>query len=131
MNRWKERLKERAAIMKAAAHPVRLAVLEILAAGAMNVSRLSFLTGARISALSQHLTRMTNAGILGQSKKSNLVYYFLNIGSLSGVRDFMESVLAGKTGRLKKLCRTTDQPRAKDRRRKSSGLRFLRGIRPG
>ena len=70
MKRGKERFKERASILKAVAHPLRLEVLEILAEGARNVTDLSRLTGARISALSQHLARMTYAGILGQSKIS-------------------------------------------------------------
>ena len=130
MKRGKERFKERASILQAVAHPLRLEVLEILAKGARNVTDLSRLTGAGISALSQHLARMTNAGILGQSKQALHMFYYLRIGSHSGVKDFMESVLTGKTTRLKKLCRTENRPGRKERRHKPSGLHFLPGVRP-
>ncbi|MFJ3408282.1 ArsR/SmtB family transcription factor [Promicromonospora sp. NPDC090134] len=70
----------KAELFKALAHPVRIRVLELIAADpdlAAPVSRLLDVTGAEPSALSQHLAVLKRAGVVDSSRSGNVVVYRL------------------------------------------------------
>lgn len=70
----------KAELFKSLAHPVRIQVLEVLAADpglAAPVSRLLGVTGAEPSALSQHLAVLKRVGVVESTRSGNAVHYQL------------------------------------------------------
>ena len=70
----------KAELFKALAHPVRIRLLEVIAADpdlAAPVSRLLGVTGAEPSALSQHLAVLKRAGVVESTRSGNAVMYRL------------------------------------------------------
>ena len=70
----------KADLFKALAHPVRIQVLEVLAAAegkATPVSRLAEVTGAEASQLSQHLGVLKRTGVVTSLRTGNAVEYRL------------------------------------------------------
>lgn len=68
-------LDKQAQIVKALAHPVRLAVVEFLSGGERCVCEIAEHVGSGQSNLSKHLAVMTSAGLLAQRKEGLKVYY--------------------------------------------------------
>ena len=71
----------KAELFKSLAHPVRIQVLEVLAADAdltAPVSRLQTVTGSEPSALSQHLAVLKRAGVVTSARTGNAVVYSLS-----------------------------------------------------
>ena len=67
---------ERAALLKALAHPLRLQLLHgLLHTGCHNVGCMEHLTGVSQSCISQHLMRLKAAGIVKAARSGNEVYY--------------------------------------------------------
>ncbi len=64
-----------AAIAKAIAHPVRMAVLEYLRPGEQCVCDIAAAVGTERTNLSKHLTLMTGAGVLDSRKDGLKVMY--------------------------------------------------------
>jgi len=70
----------KADLFKALAHPLRIQVLEVLAAAtgqAVPVTRLAAITGAEASTLSQHLGVLKNADVVVSTRSGNAVDYRL------------------------------------------------------
>jgi DNA-binding transcriptional ArsR family regulator len=70
-------LQRKADIIKALAHPSRLAMVEALADGEMCVCHLQELVGSDTSTVSKHLTLLKHAGIVTDRKQGLWVYYSL------------------------------------------------------
>jgi DNA-binding transcriptional ArsR family regulator len=68
---------KQAEIVKALAHPLRLAVVEFLKDGERCVCHIAEYVGSRQSNLSKHLAMMSAAGVLSQRKEGLKVYYRL------------------------------------------------------
>jgi DNA-binding transcriptional ArsR family regulator len=66
-----------AEIVKALAHPVRLAVVDFLKDGEQCVCHIAEHVGSQQSNLSKHLAIMAGAGVLTQRKEGLNVYYKL------------------------------------------------------
>jgi DNA-binding transcriptional ArsR family regulator len=66
-----------AEIVKALAHPVRLAVVDFLKGGEQCVCHIAGHVGSEQSNLSNHLSVMSAAGVLSQRKEGLNVYYRL------------------------------------------------------
>jgi DNA-binding transcriptional ArsR family regulator len=66
-----------AEIVKALAHPVRLAVVDFLKGGEQCVCHIAEYVGSEQSNLSKHLSIMSTAGVLTQRKEGLNVYYKL------------------------------------------------------
>jgi DNA-binding transcriptional ArsR family regulator len=69
--------KRKADIIKALAHPSRLAMVDALAAGEMCVCHLQELVGSDMSTVSKHLSLLKHAGIVQDRKEGLWVYYSL------------------------------------------------------
>ena len=66
---------QRAEMLKALAHPVRLRIVRgLLQCGCRNVSCMERATGQSQSAISQHLNRLRHAGVLECARSGNEVY---------------------------------------------------------
>lgn len=72
----------RAAVIKALAHPSRLAIAEALEEGERCVCDLTDLIGADMSTVSKHLTVMRAAGLLDAEKRGLKVFYRLRCACL-------------------------------------------------
>ena len=73
-------LRERATIFKALGHPVRLAMVDRLAAGECCVCELLELTEFRTlsgPSVSQHLLVLKSAGVIADEKRGKRIYYRL------------------------------------------------------
>lgn len=67
---------ERAALLKALAHPLRLRLLHgLLHTGCHNVGCMEQLTGVSQSCISQHLQKLRMMGLVSAERSGNEVYY--------------------------------------------------------
>ena len=83
------RLNARAGVLKALAHPARLFIVEELRKGERCVCELTAMIGSDISTVSRHLSVLKNAGIIGDDKRGNQVFYSLKVPC---ILDFMRCV---------------------------------------
>jgi ArsR family transcriptional regulator len=72
-----DRPARRIALLKALAHPSRLAIADALQSGERSVCDLTALVGADISTVSKHLRLMRAAGLLTAEKRGLKVFYRL------------------------------------------------------
>ena len=67
---------ERAGLLKALAHPLRLRIIHsLLQSGCRNVSCMEQHTGVSQSCISQHLQKLRAAGLVTAERSGNEVYY--------------------------------------------------------
>jgi DNA-binding transcriptional ArsR family regulator len=91
-----ERLKARAAILKAIAHPTRLYILEKLSGGEMCVNDLTRRIGSDVSTVSKHLALLKTAGIISDEKRGLRVFYRLTTPCVLGFFGCVETVLESR-----------------------------------
>lgn len=96
MIRFKDELaeidfEEKARILKAVAHPIRLQILIGVSRKACNVKSMWQCLGLQQDVVSQHLAILRKKNILHTNKKGNSVYYSVNPElDLQGVLSFLE-----------------------------------------
>lgn len=76
---------EAASLLKSLAHPGRLLVLCRLVEGEASVSELQALGSLSMSALSQHLALLRDAGLVATRRESQTIFYSLSAGPAIGV----------------------------------------------
>jgi ArsR family transcriptional regulator, arsenate/arsenite/antimonite-responsive transcriptional repressor len=69
----------RAMILKAMAHPTRLMIIEELSQKEHCVGELTEMVGHDTSTVSKHLSILKNAGIIGDEKRGQSVFYSLTM----------------------------------------------------
>jgi len=72
-----ERYRVQAEILKALAHPARLAMIEALAGGEKCVNELREVVDLDMSTVSKHLAILRHVGIVTDQKRGNQVFYRL------------------------------------------------------
>ena len=85
--------KQKAAIIKAMAHPSRLLMIDALADGEKCVCELQRLVGADMSTVSKHLTVMKHAGLVCNRKEGLQVFYRLRVPCVLQFFDCVNAVL--------------------------------------
>ena len=90
------RLKQRARVIKALAHPTRLYVVERLAERPHCVCELTALVGADMSTVSKHLSVLRAAGIVEDEKRGSQVWYSLRVPCILNFFGCVEAVLNAK-----------------------------------
>jgi ArsR family transcriptional regulator len=88
--------KKRARVIKAMAHPSRLAMLEALADGERCVCELQRLVGSDMSTVSKHLAVMKRAGLVEDRKQGLWVHYRLRVPCVLEFMQCVEAVLDEK-----------------------------------
>lgn len=69
-------LQRKAEILKAIAHPIRLAILRgLISNGPTNVNNLETCIDVPTATVSQHLTKIRYAGIVTKKRKGTYIYY--------------------------------------------------------
>jgi DNA-binding transcriptional ArsR family regulator len=92
----RDRLKRRADILKALAHPSRLMMVEALAGGEKCVCELRALVGVDLSTVSKHLSVMKRVGLVESEKRGLQVYYTLLSPCVLNFFSCVESVIAAR-----------------------------------
>jgi len=82
------------ALLKALADPIRLQVVEALAGGERCVCELTEQLGLAQSKLSFHLKVLKDAGLLADRQQGRWIYYRLEPGALSDLRDWLDQLLS-------------------------------------
>ncbi len=89
----RELYEHRARIIKALAHPTRLAIADALAEGEVCVCELQQLAGGDISTVSKHLAVMKAAGIVADRKEGLRVYYRLLVPCILNFLGCVDAVI--------------------------------------
>lgn len=89
--------KRKAQVLKAMAHPSRLAMLEALADGERCVCDLQKIVGSDISTVSRHLAVMKAAGLVQDRKEGLWVHYRLRVPCVLQFMNCIEAVLEGES----------------------------------
>ncbi|WP_141455361.1 metalloregulator ArsR/SmtB family transcription factor [Pseudoxanthomonas sp. z9] len=85
MQRMASHAEDAAGLLKALAHPARLLVMCRIMEGEASVSDLQGLTGLSMSALSQHLAVLREAGLVGNRRVAQSILYSPVPGPAFGV----------------------------------------------
>lgn len=88
------RYEARVQVVKAMAHPTRMFIVDELSrCGEKCVCELTEMVGADMSTVSKHLALLKNAGIIGDEKRGNQVYYRLRVPCINDFFQCIESVI--------------------------------------
>ncbi len=88
------RYEARVRVVKAMAHPTRMFIVDELSrAGERCVCELTEMIGDDISTVSKHLSVLKNAGIIGDDKRGNQVFYRLKCPCIVDFFHCVESVI--------------------------------------
>mgnify|MGYP000858222648 FL=1 len=99
-------IERRVTVIKALAHPSRLAIAEALQQGEQCVCDLRELVGSDLSTVSKHLTLMREAGLVEMEKRGLNVYYKLRCPCLMSFFECVDSLAppAPKRAARKSCC---------------------------
>ena len=89
-------IERRVAVIKALAHPSRLAIAEALQAGEQCVCDLRDLVEADMSTVSKHLTVLREAGLVDMEKRGLNVFYRLRCACLLSFLECVDSLAPAK-----------------------------------
>ncbi|MCF7833460.1 MAG: metalloregulator ArsR/SmtB family transcription factor [Candidatus Marinimicrobia bacterium] len=87
-----EKFEQKAEILKAIAHPVRLCILRgLLQEGESNVGKMTTCLEIPQATVSQHLAKMKAVGIIrGKRKGTQVIYKLTNVGNIEAlVKNFL------------------------------------------
>ena len=84
-------------IVKALAHPFRLAVVECLKDGERCVCEIAECVGAHQSNLSRHMAMMTHAGVLARRKDGMKVFYRVRCKRVFAALDCVDRIVGEQT----------------------------------
>ena len=101
----RRRYELQAAVLKAVAHPIRLAIIQFLAHEERCVCDVVAYVGTSQSNISKHLSILKQVGILADRKEGLSVYYRLNMPCtltfFQCVTDIMETQLSERTAAIR------------------------------
>ena len=95
-NKRLTQIERRVAVIKALAHPSRLAIAESLQQGEQCVCDLRDLVDADMSTVSKHLTVLREAGLVDMEKRGLNVFYRLRCACLLGFLECVDSLAPAK-----------------------------------
>ncbi len=90
-------------VCKALGHPLRIEIIDLLQENELNFSDILEVTGGLKSNLSQHLTTMTNKGILKMRREGKSNYYSLSTIKVARACQLMREVLIENLEKQKNL----------------------------
>ena len=89
----RDRVEERAKVVKALAHPSRLLMIDELSRGERCVCDLRDLVDADLSTVSKHLAVLKKAGIVEDERRGKQIYYRLRVPCVLNFFHCIEAVL--------------------------------------
>jgi len=87
-----------AEVFKAAAHPVRAQILELLCQGESSIPHLCEGTGVTASLLSRHLTQMTSVRLIQRHRDEGQLFYHLAYPEVANLLAAARSILHAQEG---------------------------------
>ncbi len=93
---------KRSEVIKALAHPSRLAIIDRLEAGEACVCELQEIVKSDMSTVSKHLSLMKKAGLLDERKAGLWVYYRLRVPCIIRFFDCIDAVLDNSKMKISK-----------------------------
>lgn len=93
----------KARIIKAIAHPSRLAMIDSLAEGDKCVCELQALVGSDMSTVSKHLAVLRAAGIVSDHKRGVQVYYHLEVPCILQFMGCVDEVIRANAKAQKRI----------------------------
>jgi DNA-binding transcriptional ArsR family regulator len=87
-----DRFKRQARIIKAMAHPTRLAIIDLLSRGERCVCDIQRTVGSDMSTISKHLALLRSAGLVSDRKEGLRVIYRLRVPCILRFMDCIEAV---------------------------------------
>lgn len=97
---------KQAEVVKAIAHPFRIAIVEFLKDGEQCVCDIAEHVGSERSNVSRHLSIMVNAGVLGYRKEGLKVIYKLKTPCILNFFSCITGVLKGQAKENEKLLKS-------------------------
>ncbi len=97
------RLERRSKVIKALAHPSRLAMVDALSRGERCVCELQELVGADMSTVSRHLALLRDAGVVSSDKRGLQVFYRLRVPCLLSFFSCVDAVFENPDADLVEL----------------------------
>lgn len=97
-------MEARAVVVKALAHPTRLAVVHELGKGERCVGDLQALVDCDLSTMSKHLSILRSVGIVQTDKRGVQVFYRLSLPCLTKLFACIDEVLGHDARRRTKVC---------------------------
>jgi ArsR family transcriptional regulator len=97
--------RRKAQIIKAMAHPSRLAIIDALEEGERCVCELQRIVGADMSTVSKHLALMKSAGLLADRKEGLWVFYRLRTPCIHKVLSCVVDVLEAEAAEVQSALR--------------------------
>ena len=88
----------RSKVIKAMAHPSRLAMIDELSKGEKCVCDLQKIVGADITTVSKHLALMKRAGLVEDRREGLWIYYRLKVPCILRFFDCIDAVLENDSG---------------------------------
>ena len=95
----------KAKVIKAMAHPSRLAMIDELAQGEKCVCELQKIVGADITTVSKHLSLMKRAGLVEDRREGLWVYYRLKVPCILRFFDCIDAVRENGSGPAAACCK--------------------------
>ncbi|MDX2095641.1 MAG: metalloregulator ArsR/SmtB family transcription factor [Alphaproteobacteria bacterium] len=86
------KLKKSAHLLKTLGNPHRLQIILQLLGGEKNVTQINASIAVSQPALSQHLSRLRSAGILGSRREQRQIFYYLNNQHIGGLLAVMNDM---------------------------------------
>ncbi len=96
----------KAGVLKAIAHPARLAMVEALGKGELCVCELQALVGSDMSTVSKHLSVLRNAGIVSARKEGLWMYYKLCCPCILDFLGCIDAVIRADAEQKMSACKT-------------------------
>lgn len=88
-----ERVEKIAFVLKTIAHPMRVAIIDLLSANEkMSVNEITAYLGLEQSLTSHHLANMKMKGILGSKREGKNIFYFLRLKEVPELVKILEDV---------------------------------------
>ena len=88
-----ERVEKIAFVLKTIAHPMRVAIIDLLSANEkMSVNEITAYLGLEQSLTSHHLANMKMKGILGSKRDGKNIFYFLRLKEVPELVKILEDV---------------------------------------
>jgi ArsR family transcriptional regulator len=85
-----------ARVLKALAHPGRLAAVKALVAESLCVQDLQAVMGSELSTVSRHLRLLADAGLIEPERQGQRTVYRLKVPCIGSFLECIEAVLAGR-----------------------------------
>ncbi len=101
----KEHYQARARVLRALAHPSRLAMVEELSLGERCVCELRDCVGGDLSTVSKHLSLLKSAGLVQDEKRGVQVFYRLKVPCVLNFLGCVEAVLENQAREAVKVVR--------------------------